>query len=43
MLGGQDISEKDKDAGWFDFLVARNLGRFGAPDHAAGTMAGSTV
>ena len=43
MLGGQDLSEKDKDTGWFDFLAARNLDRFGTPDHAAEIIPGSTV
>jgi len=38
MLGGKELSEKDKDADWFDFLRAHDLAWVGTPDHVAEKM-----
>ena len=39
MLGGKDLSQKDKDADWFDFLQAHNLSLVGTPDYVCEKLA----
>ena len=39
LLGGQELSEKDKEADWFDFLQAHNLAMVGTPEYVCEKLA----